>query len=185
MPTEPPKEGQAKQTRRGRGSPPWGGRDGKGRYTRTIDTAERDATAARLRSQRKTYQQIADEMGYETSASAYTAVQRAIAAVPREAGEEMRQLELDHLDMVAQKAEEIARKIHLAYNNKGILVHEGEVLQDDGPTMQALRLLKDVSESRRKLLGLDAETKVSLSGEITYQVIGVDPAGIADVEPEP
>jgi hypothetical protein len=51
--------------------------------------------------------------------------------------------------------------------------------------LAAIKLLDQLSASRRRLLGLDAETKVALSGEITYQVVGVDPAGIADSDAEP
>jgi hypothetical protein len=162
-----------------------GARDGRGKFIRTIESAERDAHAARLRSQRKTYQQIADELGYADMTGARNAVLRALAAAPREAGQEMRDHELAHLDWLARKTQEVLARIHLAYNNSGVIVHDGEVLQDDGPALAAIKLLDQLSVSRRRLLGLDAEAKVAVSAEVTYQVVGVDPAGIADSDVEP
>lgn len=150
-------------------------RGGNGKFIRTIETAELDARAARLRSQRKTYQQIADELGYADPTGARDAVLRALAAAPREAGEEMRQHELAHLDALSVRVQQVLNTIHLAYNNKGVVVHEGEVLQDDAPALAAARVLKDLSESRRRLLGLDAETKVNVSGGVRYEVVGVSP----------
>lgn len=164
--------------------PPPPARDGDGKFTRSIETAELDARAARLRSQRLSYREIARELGYADHSSARDAVLRALAAAPREAGEEMRDHELAHLDWLARKTQEVLARIHLAYNNSGVVVHHGEVLQDDGPVLAAIKLLDQLSASRRRLMGLDAETKVNVSGEVTYQVVGVDPAGIADSDAE-
>lgn len=176
MTDDSPTPGQAKppgKGKRGPGSPPWGGRDNKGKYTRSIDTALRDAQAARLRSQRKSYRQIAEEMDYADHTSARDAVLRALAAAPREAGEEMRQHELNHLDELTELTLKIAKRKHLAYNNKGVVEWDGEALEDDAPGLAAARVLKDLSESRRRLLGLDAETKVNVSGDVRYEVVGL------------
>ncbi|MFE3387345.1 hypothetical protein [Streptomyces anulatus] len=48
-------------------------RDGKGRYTRSIESVRRDATAAELRSDRKSYQQIAEAVGYSDKGEAWRA----------------------------------------------------------------------------------------------------------------
>jgi hypothetical protein len=164
--------------------PPQSARDGDGKFTRSIETAEFDARAARLRSQRLSYREIARELGYADHSSARDAVLRALAAAPREAGEEMRDHELAHLDWLARKTQEVLARIHLAYNNSGVVVHDGEVLQDDGPTLAAIKLLDQLSASRRRLLGLDAETKVRVSGGVRYEVVGVSPDEIiGDDEP--
>ncbi len=176
-PRDPPGEGQATR------NPPARGRSGNGRFQRSIETAESDARAARLRSRRFTYREIADEVGYKSESAAYEAVQRAIASAPREAGEEMRQLELDHLDELTTMALKIAKRQHLAYNNKGVVEWDGAALEDDAPALAAVAALMRLSESRRKLLGLDAETKVALSGGVRYELVGVDPADITGNDP--
>lgn len=55
-----------------------------------------------------------------------------------------------------------------------------EQLEDDAPVLAAVdRLVKieverrAIGESRRKLLGLDAEQKVSVSGGVTYEIVGI------------
>jgi hypothetical protein len=108
-----------------------------------------------------------------------------LAEIPREAGEELRQHELAHLDEVTELTLAIAKRKHLAYNNKGVVEWNGEALEDDAPALAAARVLELLSASRRRLLGLDAETKISLSGQVMYQVVGVDPTQVADAEPEP
>jgi hypothetical protein len=155
-----------------------GARDGNGRFIRSIESAELDAQAARLRSQRLSYRQIARELGWADPTSARDAVLRALAEVPREAGEELRAHELAHLDWLALEAQAVLSRTHFAYNNAGVIVHDGEALHDDGPVLAAIRLLDQLSASRRKLLGLDAEQKVSVSADVRYEVVGVDPADI-------
>ena len=178
-PRDPPGEGQATR------NPPARGRSGNGRFQRSIETAESDARAARLRSRRFTYRDIADEVGYKSESAAYEAVQRAIASAPREAGEEMRAHELAHLDELTRLALAVAKRKHLAYNNKGVVEWDGEALEDDAPTLAAARVLKDLSESRRRLLGLDAETKVNVTAEVRYALVGVDPAAIVGGDETP
>lgn len=163
--------------------PPDRVRDGDGRYIRSIENAEYDARAARLRVDGLTYRQIAAELGYADHTSAMDAVKRALAAAPAEAGAEARQVELDRLDRLVAKATQIMERVHLAYNNKGVVEWDGEALEDDAPALAAARLLQGLSESRRKLLGLDAETKVAVTGEVRYEVVGMDPALIAGTAP--
>lgn len=165
--------------------PPGPTRGPDGKYMNTIENAEYDARAARLRVNGLSYREIAHELGYADHTSAMDAVKRAISAVPVEAGTEARQVELERLDKLVAAATRILERTHLAYNNKGVVEWDGAALEDDAPALAAARVLKDLSESRRRLLGLDAETKVAVSAEVTYQVVGVDPAGIADSDAEP
>ncbi len=158
-------------------------RGGDGKYTKSIETAENDARAARLRVKGKTYQQIADELGYVDHTGALNAVRRALAAAPREAGAEAQQVELARLDKLVEAATRILETDHLAYNNKGVVEWEGAALKDDAPALAAVAALMRLSESRRKLLGLDAETKVALSGGVRYELVGVDPADITGSDP--
>src|SRR5579859_4535664 len=79
-------------------------RDRGGRYERTLQGAERDAEAARLKAQKWTFQQIADHLGYADRTGAYRAVARALAAVPAADVAELRRIsvgEIDHLSALA------------------------------------------------------------------------------------
>ncbi len=125
------------------------------------------------------YRQIAAEMEWADHTSAMDAVKRALDSAPAEDGAMARKVELERLDQLVTAATEVLRREHLAYNNKGVVEWGGAPLLDDGPTLAAVDRLRQLSESRRRLLGLDAETKVSVSGEVRYEVVGVDPAAIA------
>lgn len=121
---------------------------------RTIDDAENDAKAARLRAQRKTYPEIAEIMGCSLS-TAYNRVWRAIRSAPVEDGQALRDAELAHLDVLAAKAWEVLVSEHpLVSNGKRF-----DDLRDAAPVLAAIRELRQLSESRRKLLGLDAPVK--------------------------
>ncbi len=167
--------------------PPPSVHGGDGRFVRTVESAERDAEAARLRTRGWSYRQIAAEMEWADHTSAMDAVKRAMTAVVVEDGATARQTELERLDLLVKKVTAVMESRHLAFNNKGVVEDPegGGWLTDDGPALAAARVLQGLSESRRKLLGLDAETKVSVSGAVTYEVVGVDPAAIAGTTPAP
>lgn len=94
---------------------------------------ERQKTALELRLAGKTYREIAAALGYKSPHGAYDAVTGALAEVTREPAEELRKMELARLDA-----------LHAALWPAAI---QGDPVSVAG----ALR----VSESRRKLLGLD------------------------------
>ena len=165
------------------------GRDYRGRFIRGIETAQRDAEAARLRSKGWSYRRIAAHFGIDHH-SAYNAVHRALRDTLQEPAEELRTLELQRLDEELERLEELetaARKVlarqHLTVAPSGQVVYHGsEPLVDDGPALAAIdRLLKideqrrKNSESRRKLLGLDKPAKLEHSGSLRYELVGVDP----------
>jgi hypothetical protein len=79
-------------------------RDHRGRALRTPQQIARDVRAAELRSRSLTYQQIATELGLETAAGAYQAVQRGIPRDPDRRAAEARRIELAKLDTVEQAA---------------------------------------------------------------------------------
>jgi len=150
-------------------------RDGRGRYARGLDTAQRDAEAARLRTLGYSYRRIGGELGIDVH-SAYDAVQRVLKATIEEPGTELRRLELERLDELTREANEVLAATHYVTSARGeVVLFEGVPLVDDGPRLAAISTLVRVSEARRKLLGLDAETKVNVSGGVRYEVVGVDP----------
>ncbi len=152
-----------------------GVRGGDGRYTRDPETAVRDAEACRLRARGLSYEQIAEQLGVSRS-NAYLAVQRAIADIVREPAEEVRQLELVRLDEMHRAALGVLEATHYVVDKGKVVMWDGQPLIDDGPVLAAVDRMLKIQARRAALLGLDAEKKVSLSGGVTYEVVGVDPA---------
>jgi len=158
-------------------------RDRTGRFTRTIEHAEQDAAAARLRARGMTYEQIATELDYCDRAAARAAVERALVATVTEPAAEVRQMELARLDEMYRAALAVLERRHLTVSH-GKIVYVGgmpvlddrgnvtyvggEPLEDDGPVLQAIDRMIRIMERRAKLLGLDAPTKVEV---ITLDVI--------------
>ncbi|MDA8322213.1 MAG: hypothetical protein M0030_20715 [Actinomycetota bacterium] len=127
--------------------------------TRSIQTRERDLRALELRRLNMTYAQIAREMGWRSQAAAHQAVQRALADSVAEPAAEVRQMELDRLDEIARVYRRVLARDHLVVADGRVVKLDGQPLLDSGPLMQAAAGLLRVSESRRKLLGLDAPAK--------------------------
>jgi hypothetical protein len=151
--------------------------------SQAIDDAEAAAAAVRLRTLGLSYREIAAEQGVSV-ATAHARVQRALAAVPVESVSELRRVELDRLDDLHKRLYAVARAEHP-------MVSHGRVIagvRDLSPNLAAMAQLLRVSESRRKLLGLDAPTRLSVrvADEVTAEIehlaeqLGISP--IADIE---
>lgn len=132
-----------------------------GRFMRTIEGAERDAEAARLKSRGQSYAQIARNLGYADHTGAYKAVQRALVAVPAESVDELRRLQSEQIDALTAKAYEVLESTHFAHTQHGELVRapDGQPLIDDMPVLHAIDRLIRLAERRAKLMGLDAPTR--------------------------
>lgn len=131
---------------------------------RSVATRENDIRAIDLRRRGLTYEQIATQLGFRAASSAYEAVQRGLAEAFRESAEALTQLEAERLDALRRLFERIAATKHYAVSlgsGKVIMdpANPGQPLTDDGPAMQAGLALLRVSESWRKLKGLDAPAK--------------------------
>jgi hypothetical protein len=163
-------------------------RSGKGRYIRTPETARRDAQAAELRAKGRTYQQIADELGYGDKRTAYEAVERALKDVVREPGTAVLYFELERLDAELERLDDLevsARKVltnrHIMVNNGRVILHPDteQPMEDDGPVLQAIDRLIKIEDARRrngerraKLTGIEAAVKVDATvHEVTQQDI--------------
>lgn len=136
---------------------------GDGTFVRTVTTAERDAAAARLRSSGWSYPDIAAELGFKQRADAYNAVKRVLDSTVREAGDELRALELDRLDGMYRAAMAVLERQHVTVSHGKIVQHDGEPLVDDAPVLQAVDRLLRIQERRSRLLGLDAPVKRDLT----------------------
>lgn len=151
---------------------------------RAAEKAVRVQRALELRTAGLTNAQISDEIGVdERTARRY--VQEALALLAKHTEHDaanLRALELERLDKLQRAAERVLARRHVKVSGNGLVICEGKPLEDDAPTLRAIETLVKISESRRKLLGIDAPTKVEHSGEVDtfVQVIRL-PEGI----PEP
>ncbi|WP_326642900.1 hypothetical protein OG884_18760 [Streptosporangium sp. NBC_01755] len=166
-----------------------GTRGGRGRFERSLETATRDAEAARLRTRGLTYRQIADELGMAGPGKAHEAVRRVLAETTQEAADDLRMVELERLDEMYQAALKVLETEHYAVSHGRVIYLEegGPPLTDDGPVLAAIDRLLKVQERRAKLLGLDAPTKanVTVSDAITTEIERLAAQlGIADEAPE-
>jgi hypothetical protein len=171
-----------------RDNPP---RGGNGKFTARLDTAERDAEAARMRAQSKTYQEIADALGYADKGAAYYGVDRALKAVVREPAENLRKLQRARLDEMRVVARKVMLSTHYAHSaGRLILSPTGEdgapkPLVDDMPKLAAVDRLLRIEEREAKLEGTDAPTKFeNLSAEAVLAEIARVEAEIARGEAE-
>jgi len=131
-------------------------------FERTLETAERDATCARMRSAGMTFAQIGAQVGLAES-SVRAAVKRALRAAVAEPAEELRDLELDRLDTLWRTALGIMAKEHpLVSNGRVMKDPDGKTLPDDMPKLAAIDRLLKIQDRRAKLMGLDAPVKADL-----------------------
>ncbi|MGW1463852.1 hypothetical protein ACWCPT_05790 [Streptomyces sp. NPDC002308] len=165
-------------------------RNGKGRYIRTIDSVRRDAAAAGLRAQGRGYKEIAAELGYSSKGDAWRGVERAKADVAREPVARLVQTEAAQLDELYTAALEVLERDHVMVSHgKVVRGEDGQPLLDDAPKLAAIRELRAVRESYRKLFGIDAPARVSidaqqLGAEISALFDRVDGDPTPDTDPD-
>lgn len=139
----------------------------------------RRAEACRLRVAGYTYEQIAETMGYSSAALVRNDVKRALDRYVEEQKrpiEELRARELAALDRAQQVVTEVMESDHLKVNNGQVVMYhdpergEDVKLLDEGPKLAAVDRVVKISESRRKLLGQDAPSKVEtqVGGTVEY-----------------
>jgi hypothetical protein len=170
-------------------------RNSRGRYVRTLGTAERDTEAAYLHTHGYTYGMIAQRLGYPSINAAKEGVRKVFNAAEREPATELVATEVARLDAELVRLAELEELVYAVVDRDHITVSNGQVvlnpgtnvpLEDDNPVLQAADRLIRIEDARRrnaerraKLLGLDSEQKVSVSGAVRYEVVGVDPADLA------
>ena len=159
-------------------------RDGNGRFTRSIDTAQRDAEAAALRAKGRSFQQIADELGFASKGHAHDAVTRAFRDIPYEGAEDARRLDLERIDRLIGQAWAVMEREHLTVSQghvvgkqtgwqrdddgqilrdgEGAPIPEYEDVLDDGPALAAIREIRGLLDRRARILGYDAPSKARI-----------------------
>jgi hypothetical protein len=140
---------------------------------RRVRVALRRAKILQMRaagaSREQIWQAFPDD--YRSLAAVTQDLQRAMMQAVAEPAAELRALENARLDMLWVRAMQVLSRTHVVVSHGRIVyvmttTAEGGIqetpLQDDGPVLAAIRELRMLSESRRKLNGLDAPTQVQV-----------------------
>jgi hypothetical protein len=129
------------------------------KYETTINSAQRDAAAAKLRAEGKTYDAIAEALNFNDRSAARKGVQRALVAVVQEAGDELRALEVERMNRLLDTAWQIMERPHYAHSAGRLILMDDEPVLDDAPSLMAMDRILKIMERRAKLLGLDAPVR--------------------------
>jgi hypothetical protein len=128
---------------------------------------ERDVWAAeRWTKNGWTFQQIADALQVAGKSRAYLYVKRglAITGAPTEAAAaEARAIHRARLEMATEAALQVLENPHVTVSNGQIVRLDGQPLPDDGPVLAALDRIVKISESLRRLDGVDAASKSEIT----------------------
>lgn len=155
-------------------------RDGNGRIIRTKEQVDRDAWAAAQRSIPRPYKAIAADLGISVS-SCHEAVRRAYKDIAEPLAGPARAAELALLEATRDAALEVLAREHITVSNgKVITLKDTETglevpVPDDGPILQAVQTVARISGTIHDLMGWKAASKVELSGEVRYEIVGVNP----------
>lgn len=150
---------------------------------RAAQAARRDE-AVRLAASGHTYVQVAAALGYNSPQAAHKAVKAALAErLKRQdlAVDELRAKHTALLDEALREAHRIMNSEHLAHSagrivQKEVEQEDGSVklvdVIDHGPVLAAADRIVKISESQRKLWGIDAPAKseINLDATVGYQV---------------
>lgn len=148
-------------------------RDPHGHYVRTPEKAASDARAAELRAEGWTYQQIGDELGIDKT-NARRACRRALREIVQGPAEKLLAMHMERLETLYEAALDVLEADHpLVSHGRVITDDTGQPLKDDGPKLAAIREARATMESFRRLVGLDAEQKINVSGGVRYEVVGI------------
>lgn len=138
-----------------------------------IEVATRRAEAIRLRTAGVPWEEIKDKLGYASKGAACTDVTRALEVARSELGESveaMKQLELERLDAVHRVAMDVMGRDHVTVSNGRVMRDDdGVPLLDDGPKLAAGDRVVRVSESRRKLLGMNEPERTEVAAAVSFQ----------------
>ena len=141
----------------------------------TQDRAERYADILRRYRNGESFRDIAKVLGISRQA-VHEQYWRAIRAIPAKAVHEIREdLNAQLVSLIAH-TNEIRSRDHVKVNNGVVVVDPStnEPLLDDGPELDAIREQRALLDQIAKLNGANAPAQVTVNGQITYQVNGVD-----------
>lgn len=158
------------------------------RAAQQAERAARRERAVRLSISGMTYDRIAVELGYASKQAAHKDVKAALAEALKRQDLAVDELRIKHtllLDEALRVAHRIMNEQHLAHSAGRLVQREVEQpdgsvelvdVVDNGPNLAAADRLIKISESQRKLWGIDAPTKTEATIDATVgYVVAVAP----------
>lgn len=146
------------------------------------EVALRRAAAVKLAVAHRTYEEIAQLLGYPSRQAAREDTMRGLRARKLEQDEDADTLVtqmVDECNEIAKRMRGIMRRHGVVVRGEAIVRLDGKPLVDEGPAMHAAAMLLRVQERLAKLKGLDAATKIdaTVNGNMTvrYSYRGLDP----------
>lgn len=138
-----------------------------------LASAEQDQQVIALKRHGLTFQQIAGQLDISSS-QAHRAFHRGLRAIVEPEVTAYRSEQLALIETAREAVLDVLTAAH-------VTVSEGRALRDvtdHMPVLQAVDRLLKLADHEAKLLGLYAEQRVSLSGGVRYELVGIDPADL-------
>lgn len=151
------------------------------------DAQRQRAAVMHLRRQGATFEAIGEQLGV-TRQRAHQIYWQALKEIPAQEVSEYRAEQVERLDEMLRKAHEVLDRKHLTVSQGRVVrlgkpfVNDdgeaevddgrGEPLEDDAPTLNAIKTILAIEERRAKLLGLDmpAKANITVSDAITSEI---------------
>lgn len=136
-------------------------RNGRGRFLKTEESAQRDAQALRLKARGLSLDQISDRLGYGSGANVSRALDRAVQLIVGPDARLYYEQQMLTLDDLTVKVYDILDGEHpLVSEGRVVKDEDGNAYTDPDMTLKATDRLLRILERRAKLLGLDAAVKL-------------------------
>ncbi len=142
--------------------------------SRTEEVQQRKADVVRLKQEGRAFRDIATELGISRT-YAHDLYWQAMAEIPAKSVQAIRESLNARLERWIEITEEVMHKKHVAHSGGKLVRDEnGEVLEDNGPRLDAVREARQLVAELAKINGANAPTQVSIGGEIHFTVAGID-----------
>jgi hypothetical protein len=148
----------------------------------------REQALARVATRRKeafalyiaglSFETITNQLGYGDPGAARQDVRETLKILRVQQYDDMdeiRTAELARLDKLLATAMDVLDAEHVRPHGTGEDLVE---YRDDLPRLAAAKTILAIMERRAKLTGIDAPTRIGVSGAVRYELVGVDPADL-------
>jgi hypothetical protein len=147
---------------------------------RAAEIAARAKRVVELRTEGKTFLEIAEELGVSVG-TVHKDFEATIEHIAEPAVTEYRARQGAELRMMREVVQDVVQRRHLAINVAGVVRDEqGNPLKDEMPVLAAVDRLLKISDREAKLYGLDARPEIQITGTLSYEIVGAgaDPLGL-------